>query len=416
MTTTVERNTATLNGNRREPLTIYHYVLAGQPLRENNAQLPQMVEVKGKPMTALGIDPGNGEMKAAMMGLDGHIVTVQIVSAYKIAVSLGGGKSPTTYSVNGGPSFWIGADAVQMKGDALPIGPTSVRLEDPRQVDFYAAGVIELLLKAHCAAGQYTLAAGLGLPNMEMQPQVKKNEAGEEVEVLGVIAETKQAIKDHIYGKTYHITRTDEDGDVTTWTITFGNIYTQAQSYGTFMALTHTIHGTRRTDGIQEYAIIDMGRGDTHETLIQLAPTFRMMTRRTGEGTIKQARAVARSLPEFEMNDAQAQQALMTRSILDGGRPTSISGIVDKVVERETQETLSRLLPALRNRNAFIAFTGGGTKDTTTLQMIKERMNSVNRTADSYIIVHPDVASVLNAIGTLLKVLFTALGTKGRAA
>jgi hypothetical protein len=415
MTADVIQATDMTTSVRREPLTVYQYVLAGQPLREGNGQLPQVVEVKGTPMTAIGIDPGNGEMKAAMMALDGRLVTVQIISAYKIAVTLGGGKSPTTYTVNGGPAFWIGADAVQMKGDALPIGPTAVRLEDPRQVDFYAAGVVELLIKARCAPGQYTVAAGLALPNMEMQPQVKKNDSGEEAEVMAVILEAKQAIKQHIYGKTYQISRTDEDGEVTNWSITFGNVYTQAQSYGTFMALTHTIFGSRRTDGIQEYAIIDMGRGDTHETLIQLAPTFRMTTRRTGEGTIKQARAVARALPEFDMNDAQAQHALITRSILDGGRPTSISAVVDKVVERETQETLSRLLPALRNRNAYIAFTGGGTKDATTLQIIHERMESVSRSPDSYVIVHPEVASVLNAVGTLLKVLFTELAKKGRA-
>ena len=400
---------------RRDPLTVYQYMLTGQPLKDNNAQLPQTVEVKGQPMTAIGIDPGNGEMKAAMMGLDGRLVTVQIISAYRIAVTLGGGKSPTTYTVNGGPSFWIGRDAVQMKGDALPIGPTAVRLEDPRQIDFYAAGVVELLIKAHCAPGQYTLATGLALPNMEMQAQVKKNEAGEEVEVFGVVEESKQAIKEHIYGKSYHVSRLDEDGDVTNWQITFGQVYTQAQSYGPFMALTHTIFGTRRTDGIQEYAIIDMGRGDTHETLIQLSPTFRMMTKRTGEGTIKQARAVARALAEFDLNDAQAQEALITRSILDGGRPKSINHVVDKVVERETQEMLSRLLPALRNRNAFIAFTGGGTKDATTLQMINDRMDSVGRSAESFVIVHPEVASVLNAVGTLLKVLFTELARKGRA-
>ena len=133
---------------RHEPLTVYQHMLAGQALREPGGQLPQTVEVKGQTMTAIGIDPGNGEMKAAMMARDGRLVTIQIVSAYKIAVALGGGKSPTTYAVNDGPAFWIGADAVQMKGDALPIGPTAVRLEDPRQIDFYAAGIVQLLTKA----------------------------------------------------------------------------------------------------------------------------------------------------------------------------------------------------------------------------------------------------------------------------
>ena len=362
-------------------------------------------------MVAIAVDTGNGAMKAAMMTTTGHLISVQISSAYKLAVTLSGGTSPTTYTVDGSPAFWIGDDAVHLKGDALPIGPTAVRLDDPRQTDFYAAGIVELMIKARCLPGTYTVALGLGLPNMELQPNAKQNDAGETVEVLAVIPETRQAIKRHLYGKTYQVRRTDEEGETTLWHLTIGNIYTQAQSYGTWMALTHTIFGTRRTDGIQEYTVIDLGRGDTHATTIQLKPTFRMTTQRSGDGTIRQARAVARSLPRFDMNDAQAQHALITRSVLDSGRPTSINDVVDGVVERETQDTLARLLPVLRNQNAFIIFTGGGTKDRTTQRLISERMDSLGRSATSYMIVHPDVASTLNAVGTLLKVLFTTVGT-----
>ncbi|HEX5690061.1 MAG TPA: hypothetical protein VFX76_08660 [Roseiflexaceae bacterium] len=48
--------------------------------------------------------------------------------------SFQGGSSEITYHIDGVPDFWIGEAAMRNGGRALPIGPTTHRLPDPRQI------------------------------------------------------------------------------------------------------------------------------------------------------------------------------------------------------------------------------------------------------------------------------------------
>jgi hypothetical protein len=202
-------------------------------------------------IVAIGADNGNDALKLAILSEKGKLITQRTPTAYTRSQQVRGGTGITTYQVGEGTPFWIGAAALDHNGDALPIGPTPQRLDDPRQRDFIIACLVEGLVAAGYKPGIYDLALGFAIPNDEIVLEERRDR-------LGVEEKTKQALKMYLRGSTHQIKRTDERGREGEWTLTLQRLLPQAQSVGTFVCCSRTPTGLAVTD-VDVLTILDIG-------------------------------------------------------------------------------------------------------------------------------------------------------------
>lgn len=339
--------------------------------------------------------------KVALLTDAGMLVTRRIPTAYVRAQEVRGGVGIVTYQVNGGDAFWIGADALEYDGEALPIGGTAERLADIRVRTFLGACLVEALVAAGYPAGSYTLFLGIAIPNEEMVLDLAKNS-------MGVNEETRRALKEHLRGTVFAIERTDERGRRALWQVTIGQMVPQAQSIGTFLCWSRRPDGQVLTD-VDALTVLDIGGGDLQRTDISTRP-YRMLTQRLGPGTISIARALSDRFPRLRLNTVQAQHALITRTLRISGRPQDIGPVVDEVVAAN-QDILARILPTLQQQSRFVLITGGGSI-LLRRQLLERAAATGKRAGDDYEVIDHGLSAMMNAVGALFAVLFTAYGRR----
>ena len=382
-------------------MTVLDALMEGAPLG-----LPSRVRVQTSgDLVPIGLDNGNGHTKVAVLSDDGQLVTQTVPTVYRTAREIRGGAGIVSYTVNSGSQFWIGGEALNHEGDALPIGATAERVGDRRQREFLAASLVESLLAAGYQPGIYNLAVGLAIPNDEI---VLKKDG--EHNKLCVSKETRTAIKEHLFGKTFNVERTDAHGRLALWTITYSTVFPQAQSIGTYLVWSRQPNGQAIDNGIEALTIIDIGTGDLQRTDVDVSP-YRMMGEKLGRGTVLMARQLAQHLTHLRLNDAQAMQALITRTVREGGRRHDIRQLVDSVVAAEGQDLVARILPVFQQSSRYVLFTGGGVLLQGLRQAIDERAQSAGKhTPRNYAMVPESHALTLNATGALLAVIYAAGG------
>lgn len=395
------------------PVTVYDYLAAGLPLRNDVMHVSGRVSIGDDLLLALGDDDGNGKKKLAVLNRQSAVVTVEIPASYIEAADIRMGRALTSYRVNGGPAFWIGEDAVRNGGDALPIGPTAQRLADRRHRDFGAACVVEVLRLAGYGPDTYRLAVARAVPNEEVSAKNKPQADGSTTETVVVKKETRQAIKQWLHGQTFVVVRTDEDGRDETWSIVYAEVVPLAQSIGTFIAFSRDLYARNQLLDVEALRINDIGGGD--DQLIEVLydrGNWRMTARRLGDGTIDLARALARQFPALQLNDAQAQFALEHRSLRnEAGRRQHIDAEIARVMQAEGQDMVARKLPLLQQPGYFLVFTGGGIRLPELRTAIAERAATAGKQeGEHYAFIDPAVSGVMNAFGVLMLLIFMTSG------
>jgi hypothetical protein len=381
---------------KSESTTILATLAAEAPFRATNSPLTSQVTIQGQPYLAIGYDNGNDAAKVALLTDQGRLITLRIPTAYRTAQIIRGGTGVTTYR-HDGPPFWIGAAALDHEGDALPIGPTPQRLADPRQRAFIAAVLVEALVQADYPPGSYDLALGIAVPNIEIVREAQGDK-------LGVAEPTRAALKT-LRGVPQTVRRTDQRGRESVWMLTVRHLIPQAQSIGTFLAWSRTPMGSTVTD-VEALTVIDIGGGDLQRTDISVNP-YRMATQHLGTGTVGIARALATAFPQLGLNDVQAQQALVSRSLRIAGRRQDITAQVTAAIATHGQDVIGRVLPILQQQQRYVLITGGGA--ILLRDLLSERAAAVGKAQpDDYALIDPRHAALLNAVGALFAVLFAA--------
>src|SRR6266545_671040 len=189
--------------------------------------LSSRVTIQGEECIAIGLDNGNDAAKITMLNDAGKAISVRIPTAHRLSKTFQGGQGEVTYQLGDDAGFWIGEAAIRNEGRALRVGSTATRIADARHAGFLAATLVEALIAAGFAPGAYQLAIGFAIPNSEI---VKENADSDK---LVVSEETRNALRKHVQGSEWPITRTDERGRVTNWTLTVRHLIPQAQSVGT---------------------------------------------------------------------------------------------------------------------------------------------------------------------------------------
>lgn len=348
----------------------------------------------------VSVDNGNDAFKGAMLHVrNPFLCTKRIVTAYALARKLGAGDGITTWQVNESEPFWIGEDALlTMKAESLPIGMTEDRLPDERYRRYLFACLIELLLEAGYGTtsqefqGTYDLYLSFGVPN-------------EEVSRSGVNEAVRRALTP-LFNTVYTIQRTDEQERSTTWKVRLVEINPYPQTFGSFVIWYYTIDGTPIETDIVKHLTLDIGGGQFHQCEVTLQhqaqgkPKLRMAATLLDEGTISIARAVRDQLraqhPGIRLSDAEAQQVLVSRHALIGGRRASVDEIVSEVIEARSHNLLTHLRHQLQEERSFLMFTGGGS---VLLAQSLHGLVRASRNAQSFLFVPKELASVLNAIG-----------------
>src|SRR5258706_14186449 len=96
------------------------------------------------------------------------------------------------------------------------------------------------MIAAGCVPGAYKLDIGFAVPNSEIDKETADSEK------LVVCDETKNALRKHVRGSEWMVTRTDERGRVASWSLTVRHLIPQAQSVGTFVAWAKAPNGRHR--------------------------------------------------------------------------------------------------------------------------------------------------------------------------
>ncbi len=359
----------------------------------------------------VGLDNGNDALKLAVLTSDGTLFTLRVPTAYREAEIIRGGEHEVSYRMNGSSDFWIGDVALRHDGDDLPIGPTKQRIIDARLRALMGASLVELLHTAGYEAGPYHIIVGFAIPNTEIVPL--RSEDGEDGEErMGVDPETRTVLESHLRGARWVVERTAIDGAVARWDLDLVTVFPQAQTAGTLIAVTKAPNGATVTN-VEEMDIIDIGGGDLQLTTVQITPTYRMITRRLGDGTIRVARALKAKFPRHELNDVAAQEALIQRRLLVSGRRRNIDTEVNDVLDSQGQAIIGTVLPQLRQSSRFVTITGGGVILLHDLLMPRLDADSKVRGED-YELINHGIASVCNAVGVLFGLIFKATAVAKR--
>lgn len=350
------------------------------------------------PTTALliAIDNGNDALKGALLHAhEPYLCTKRIVTAYAPARRLGTGDGITTWQVNDSEPFWFGDDALQAtKATSLPIGLTPERLTDERYRASLFACLVECLLNAgyNETSDVYDLYLSFGIPNEE----VSRNQiSGPVRQVLPLI-----------FNKTMTIKRTDEQGQLTTWNIRLVELNPYPQTFGSFIPWYYTVDGMPIETPIVKHLTLDIGGGQYHQCEVTLQhqaqgkPKLRMTASLIDDGTITLAREVRERIraqhPGIRLSDVEAQQVLVSGYALIEGRRTSVREIVSEVIASRSHQFLTHLRHELQDERSFLMFTGGGSI------LLAESLGALvqtRRSAESFLFVPQQLASVLNAIG-----------------
>ncbi len=366
---------------------------------EESFGLSSRVTIRGEAYIAVGLDNGNDAVKITLLNDVGKAVSVRIPTAHRLAKTFQGGQGEVTFQLADEAPFWIGEAAIRNEGRALRVGSTAARIADARHAGFLAASLVEALLAAGFTPGAYQLAIGFAIPNSEI---VKENADSDK---LVVSEETRNALRKHVQGSEWPITRTDERGRVTNWTLTVRHLIPQAQSVGTFVSWAKAPNGITITD-YDALTILDIGGGDLQQTDISLKP-YRMSSERRGEGTIDIARGLRELLPKAKFNDVTAQYALVSRQALISGKMQKIDKEVQSVINTYGQDLVGKMLEIFQETRRFLVITGGGVillQDT-----ISDLLNAAGLESErDYFVVDHGLASVLNSAGALFAVLFMA--------
>jgi hypothetical protein len=349
----------------------------------------------------VGVDNGNDAIKAAVFAADGTLHTIRVPAAYRTAAKLLGAEQEIAYRF-GDQTIWVGAVALAHEGDALPVGPTRQRLVDPRMRQLLASSLVELLRSAGYAPGAYDLVVGFAVPNTEII--IVRDEAGQEQRTVEPL--TRQALEQHLKGATWEVARCDEQGVAEPWALRVLTVLPQAQTAGTILAVTKAANG-RTVSDYDGMVVLDLGGGDIHETEVTLRPRYQMLTSRIGDGSIRIARALKLRFPQLQLNDAQAQQALLARRLMVAGKIRDISADVEAVLDGPGQAIVAEILPSLRQARRFVAMTGGLT--ILLHDRLLARLAAEEKVAgEDYLVVDGGIAAELNAVGVLFGVAFAA--------
>jgi hypothetical protein len=364
--------------------SILDHLVAGDPFG-----LASWIAIQGEQVVPIGLDNGNDAAKVTLLNCEGRAISVRIPTAHLLAVSFQSSMGEVAYQNGAGNSFWIGEVAIRNEGEALQVGSTAQRFMDARQQPFIGAVLVEALIAAGYAPGEYRLALGFAIPNTEI---VKES-----------AEETRQVLKKYLQGHTWQLTRTDTRGRVTTWTLTVRHLLPQAQSVGTFVAWSKAPSGAKVID-YDSVTILDIGGGDLHRTDIWLKP-YRLATERMGNGTIEVARGLIKRLPKARLNDVTAQHALVSRHVLISGKMQHVSTEVDEVLQMYGHNLVARMLPTFQDTRRYVIITGGGAI------LLQGPISDVLAAAGKeqghdYFLMDHGLASVLNSVGALFSVLF----------
>jgi hypothetical protein len=364
--------------------SILDHLVAGDPFG-----LASWIAIQGEQVVPIGLDNGNDAAKVTLLNCEGRAISVRIPTAHLLAVSFQSSMGEVAYQNGAGNSFWIGEVAIRNEGEALQVGSTAQRFMDARQQPFIGAVLVEALIAAGYAPGEYRLALGFAIPNTEI---VKES-----------AEEARQVLKKYLQGHTWQLTRTDTRGRVTTWTLTVRHLLPQAQSVGTFVAWSKAPSGAKVID-YDSVTILDIGGGDLHRTDIWLKP-YRLATERMGNGTIEVARGLIKRLPKARLNDVTAQHALVSRHALTSGKMQHVSTEVDEVLQMYGHNLVARMLPTFQDTRRYVIITGGGAI------LLQGPISDVLAAAGKeqghdYFLMDHGLASVLNSVGALFSVLF----------
>ncbi len=346
--------------------------------------------------TLLAVDNGNDAFKGALLHAhQPHLCTRRIVTAYAPARQLGTGDGITTWEVNDSEPFWIGEDALQAtKAESLPIGLTPDRLPDERYRRYLFACLVELLLEAGYeeSPDEYDLYLSFGIPN-------------EEVARNGVNDAVRRALIP-LFNTLVTLHRTDEQGQMTTWTLRLVEINPYPQTFGSFVPWYYTIDGMPVETSIIKHLTLDIGGGQFHQCEVTIQhqshgrPKLRMAASLIDEGTITLARVVRERIraqhPGIRLSNVEAQQVLVSGHALIEGRRTSVEAIISEVIADRAQSLLTHLRHQLQDERSFLMFTGGGS--ILLAESLETLLRARPKTA-SLLLVPTELAARLNAIG-----------------
>lgn len=355
--------------------------------------------------TLVAVDNGNDAFKGAMLyARTPFICARRIITAYAPAAQLGIGDGITTWQVNDSEPFWIGEEAFQAKKpESLPIGMTHDRLPDERYRRYLFACLVELLLEAGYeeTPDAYNLYLSFGIPN-------------EETDRGGVHDAARQALIP-LFNTPYTIRRTDEQGQVTTWTLRLVELNPYPQTFGSFVPWYYTVDGTPVETSIVKHLTLDIGGGQFHQCEVTIQhqlqgkPKLRMAASLIDEGTIALARAARERIraqhPGIRLSDVEAQQVLVSSHAIIEGRRISVEDIISEVIAARSQSLLTHLRHQLQDERSFLMFTGGGS---ILLAASLETLVRAKRHSESFLFVPKELASVLNAIGGYILAQATA--------
>ncbi len=371
------------------------------------------VRIGSATLIPVAVDNGNDALKGAVLHRDPAVpegesvrsllTAIRVPTAFALAQTIQG-RQEVTYCCDG-LSFWVGEAALAHGGDALRLGPTIQRLDDERQRFFIGAGIVELLRTAGYSPGEHQVALTLAVPNTEIV--IERDEKG--VEQLTLDARTRESLARHLKGKTWTISRTDDDQQPETWVIKVATVLPQAQSAGTVVALTRASNG-KAVSGIAGLRVIDIVGGDLHVTEVVFSPA-QMINRRSGDGTIRIARALRtdKAFAGVIRNDVEAQQALVRQAVMRASRSVSIATEVQQAVASKGNAMVADVLGEIRDSKQFVAITGGGVLLLRSL-LADVLAHEAKEPGRDYLLVDGPLASQLNAIGVLFGLIFRAAG------
>jgi len=351
----------------------------------------------------VAIDNGNDAFKGAIMHATlPQLVTRRVVTAYAPAKTIRVGEGITSYQVNGSERFWIGDEAINtQQSEGLPVGFTTERLPDERFQSYIVACLVEVLLEAGYEPAGYDLYTSFGIPNEEMT-------------LHGARPDVTSALR-LLHHTPFAIERADEHGQVTSWTIRLVELSPYPQSFGTFSAWYYTVDGKPITTTVVRHVTLDIGGGQCHDCAVDLDPRsdgrvkLRMSANLLGEGTIVMARAARDAIraahPGIHLSDAEAQQVLLTRTVVVGGHRLAADDIVEEVIAARGQHILTRMLPLVQEVRNFLMFTGGGSA---LLESTLREMVLPTRATHEYLFVPRELTPVLNVIGGYMLALASA--------
>jgi len=371
------------------------------------------VRIGSATLIPVAIDNGNDALKGAVLHRDpalsegeavrSFLTTIRVPTAFALAQEIQG-RQEVTYSCDG-LSFWVGEAALAHGGDALRLGPTIQRLDDERQRSFIGAGIVELLRTAGYRPGEHQVALTLAVPNTEIV--IERDEKG--VEQLTLDARTRESLARHLKGKTWMISRTDDDQQPETWVIKVATVLPQAQTAGTVVALTRAPNGKAVSD-IAGLRVIDIGGGDLHVCEVVFSPA-QMINRRSGDGTIRIARALRndRAFAGVIRNDVEAQQALVRQTVMRASRSVSIATEVKQAVASKGNAMVADVMAEIRDSSQYVTITGGGVLLLRSL-LADVLAHEAKEPGRDYLLVDGPLASQLNSIGVLFGLIFRAAG------